>query len=128
MAAVVLITLLAGLAFAAAVHHAADADLVAHLEAGDVGAHSSDEATDLVTRHHGEDATAPFLAGLVHVRVADAGVLDVNGNVVRAHSTTLDRVRHQGAGRHHGGIALARHGGLKCGSKSASRRTIWLSL
>ena len=118
--AVVLITLLAGLAFAAAVHHAANADLVTHLEAGDVGAHSGDEATDLVARHHREDGAAPFLSGLVHVRVAYAGVLDVNGNIVRAHGTALDRVRHQGAGRHQGGVALARHGGLKFGSKSAT--------
>ena len=39
-------------------------------------------ASDLMSRHHGEGGLAPLLARLVNVGVADPGILDLNRDVL----------------------------------------------
>mmetsp|Transcript_37019 Transcript_37019/g.69031 ORF Transcript_37019/g.69031 Transcript_37019/m.69031 type:complete len:379 (+) Transcript_37019:57-1193(+) len=105
--AVVLIAILAALAAPAAVDHAAHAHLVAHLIFGDALAHGRHNTTNLVAWHHWEDATAPFLPCLMHVRVANAGELDVDGHIVGTRSSPFNGVWHKRASRDQGCIALA---------------------
>jgi hypothetical protein len=78
------------LALAARVHHAADADAVADLVLGDVRADLGDVADDLVADDLRVLDGAPLTADGVDVRVADAGVGDVDRDVVRADVTTGD--------------------------------------
>src|SRR5690606_6083574 len=84
------------LALAAAVHHAADADPVAGLHVGDGAADLRDDAGDLVAGHHRKDGLTPFLAHLVDVGVADARVLDLDGDVLRTELTPLDGAGDEG--------------------------------
>ena len=70
---VLLETVLAAAAGAAAVDEAPHAHAIADLVLGDAGAHGLDDAGNLMPRHHGVHArNRPFSAALVHVRVADA--------------------------------------------------------
>ncbi|KAG1264606.1 hypothetical protein G6F66_014195 [Rhizopus arrhizus] len=82
--AVLLQVVLAGVAVAARVDHAADAGVVADLETGDVAADFGHAADDLVARHHRVDRATPVVAGLVQVGVADAAVEDVDQHIVVA--------------------------------------------
>lgn len=87
------VLLLAGdalLALAAGVHHAADADTVADLVLRDVLADGGDVADDLVADDLRVLDLAPLAADGVDVRVADAGVGDVDLDVVRSDVTTGD--------------------------------------
>lgn len=86
--------LLAGpahLALAAGVDHAAHADLVTDLEAGDRVSDPGDDAGDLVAGRERELRRAPLLAAGVDVGVADPGVLDVEVDVVRSGLGDRDR-------------------------------------
>ncbi len=76
---------------AAGVHHAADADVVADLVFGDVGADSGYDAGDFVAGHQRVVGLAPLGFHGVDVGVADPGELDVDGDVVRAGVAALDR-------------------------------------
>src|SRR5690606_1919367 len=113
--AVLAVLLLAGRALrarAAGVDEAAHADGVAGLEPGHGRADGGHAADDLVPGHHREDAAAPFVACLVDVAVADAAPEDVDGHVVRARRTALDRERRQRAAGGSGGVGgRAGHGG-----------------
>mmetsp|Transcript_15100 Transcript_15100/g.38112 ORF Transcript_15100/g.38112 Transcript_15100/m.38112 type:complete len:225 (-) Transcript_15100:60-734(-) len=86
-----LLAVTAVLARLARVDHAANAHTLALLELGDFAAHLAHEAGDLVAGHHGEDALAPLAFDLGHIRVADAGVLDVDAHVLGAQLAALDR-------------------------------------
>jgi hypothetical protein len=86
----------AGVALAAGVDHAADTGEVAHLEARHLRADLLDAADDLVARDHREARVAPLVAGLVNVGVADATEQDVDEDVGRAGIPAIDRERRQG--------------------------------
>ena len=73
---------MAGGAFEAGVHEAADADQVADLVLRHLGADSADAPDNLVARHEGIFRAAPFVAGRVDVAVADAAMGDVDQHVI----------------------------------------------
>ena len=56
-----------------------------------LGADCGDDARDLVAGDHREDRSAPLVADLVDVAMADAAVRDVDLHVPRAQLATLDR-------------------------------------
>ena len=90
LGAELLLAVLAELALAARVDHAADADAVADLVLRDAVTDGRDDTGDLVAGDHGEDGAAPLLADLVDVAVADAGELDVDEDVVVTQVAVLD--------------------------------------
>ena len=57
---------------------------IADLEFFDLGADGSDMADDFVPGNHGEHAAAPFVARLVDIRMADAAIINGDGDIVRA--------------------------------------------
>ena len=69
---------------AATVDHAAYADQVADLVAGDGGAGAGDAADDLMAGHAGIDGVAPLVFDLVQVGVADAAEQDADFDLVGA--------------------------------------------
>ncbi len=90
--AVVLQALQAVLALQARADENADPYAVTWLERGDVASDFLDDAGDLVPRNHGEDRGEPLFACLMDIRVADAGVLDVDEHIVRTEIAPLDGV------------------------------------
>src|SRR4029077_1240110 len=78
-------------AVAAGGHHAAHADVIADLVLGHLRADGGDDAGYLVAGHDRVVGHAPLGLDGVDVGVADAGELDVDGDVVRAGVTALDR-------------------------------------
>ena len=76
--------MLAGRAFAAAIDHAANADEVAGLEFPHGATDCAHAADDFMTGDDGIDGAAPVVAGGVQVAVADAGVEDVDNDVIGA--------------------------------------------
>ena len=78
------------LVHSARVHHAADADPVADLVPGDVGADLGNDPDDLVAGYDGEGLRSPVAVDGVDVGVADAGVLDLDEDVVGSDVTPLD--------------------------------------
>src|SRR5665647_2061052 len=101
-----LLTGLAVAALAAGVDHATDADPVADRVLGDLFADLRDDAGDLVAGHQGVGDRTPFTAGGVDVGVADAGVLDLDEDVVRADVAPLDGRRGQRSCRGGGGVGV----------------------
>ena len=104
--AVLLQVMMAGLALAARIHHAAHADQIARPEAGDILADAAYAADDLVARHDRVGGAAPVVAGGVQVAVADAGVEDVDDDIVRPGITALEAEGDQGLVGCVGGIAV----------------------
>ena len=96
--AVHLFALEALLALTAGPGLAADADAVADLVLGDRGADLADVADDLVADDLGVGDLAPVAADGVDVGVADAGVGDVDEDVVRSQVTALDGGRDERLG------------------------------
>src|SRR5439155_5231411 len=121
LGAVLLETCLAVVALPAGADHAADADLVACLESGHAGADLGHHTRDLVAGHHREDRLAPALTGLVDVRVADTGVLDVDQDVVFADRPALDGGSLQ---RRLGGGCRVRGDSLDCAHGNHRARAI----
>ncbi len=103
--AVLLESVVAGLALTAGVHHAPDADDVAFFEPGDIRPDAGDAPDDLVPRDDGVDRPSPIVLDEVQVRVAHAAVHDVDGDIVRARVAPLE-----GPGCHAGGFGLCRVG------------------
>ena len=71
------ILFLAGLAlwtFATGIDEASDTDEVADFEFCDLIAHLDHASDNFVSRHHGIDRVAPFVAGLMDVGVADTTI------------------------------------------------------
>ena len=103
------VLLLAGLAvdaLAAGVDHAADADPVADGVLGHVGADLGDDAGDLVAGNQRVGLRAPVAADSVDVGVADAGVLDLDQDVVRADVAALDGGGDERLGRGRGCVCV----------------------
>ena len=98
--------MVAGFALAARIHHAAHTDQIARLEAGDILADAAHAADDLVARHDGVGGAAPVVAGGVQVTVADAGVEDVDDDIVRPGIASLEAEGDQGLVGCVGGIAV----------------------
>src|SRR5690606_36984206 len=90
--AVLLLALEAGGAGAAAVDHATDADPVADLEAADAVADGGHHPGDLVTRHDRIAGAARTVLRPGQVRVADAALLDLDGDIVRAGIAPVEAV------------------------------------
>lgn len=88
--AVLLQPFAAGGAMLAAARHAAHADGIAHLEAGDFGANRADMADDLVPGHAGIQRARPFGAHGMQVGMADAAIGDFDLHVARPRRATLD--------------------------------------
>eukprot|EP00128_Syssomonas_multiformis_P013997 Colp12_sorted_trinity150504_noHs@12137 len=105
---VLLFTLGAVVAVAAAVHKAANTSLVTHCKLGDTSTDLSDDASDFVTSNHGELAAVPLTLQLVKIRVADTTVLDLNTDIA-----CTDRAALEGPGLELGTGSL---GGVGLGS------------
>ena len=69
---------------------AAGGAAAAHLVWGDVGPDGGDQADGVVTGEHGEGVGTPVAVHGVDVGVADAGILDLDEDVVRADLATVD--------------------------------------
>jgi hypothetical protein len=80
--AVLLQIFLTGRAVLARVDHAAHADHSSDLKFGDIGTNLGDFSDDFVTGHEGVQATAPLVAGLMDIGVANATIQDFDDNVV----------------------------------------------
>src|SRR5207237_1444133 len=76
--AIILLAMDAGVALAAAVDHAADADEIADLVARRARPGAAHPADDLVSGHAGVDGVAPFVLHLMDVRMANAAEQDVD--------------------------------------------------
>src|ERR1700743_3543423 len=72
--AILLQPFFAALAGAAGVDKTADARQIAYLEARYLAADPADTADDLMTRHHREDRSAPFIPGLVNIGVTNSAI------------------------------------------------------
>ena len=93
---------------------------------GDVGADLGDDAGDLVAGHDREGLRAPVAADGVDVGVADAGVLDLDQDVVGADVAALDGGGGQRLAGGGGGVGVDAHGGVllvcgRCGGVSGGR-------
>jgi hypothetical protein len=64
------------------IDEAANASEVAHFELLHLVAHSRYPANDLVSRHHGVNGVAPFVADLMDIRVANATIDNLDLYVV----------------------------------------------
>src|SRR5262249_28914339 len=80
-----------GLAAAAGIDEAADADDMAGLPFLHMIADLDDPADDLVTGDHGKDRVVPFVLHLVDVRMANAAIENVDEHVVRTGLAALQR-------------------------------------
>ena len=88
--AVLFIALFALRTLTTGINETSDSDEVANLEFRDLVS-GLDYATDnLVARNHGVDRSAPFVAGLMDIRMADTTILDVDLNVSGLHFTPLE--------------------------------------
>ena len=95
--AVLLQAVQAAVAFAAGIHHAADADEVTRGEIPDGGTYPADPADDFVAGHQRVVLGAPFAAGCVHVRVAEAAEFDGDLDVVVLRRPAGDGQRNKAA-------------------------------
>ncbi len=66
----------------------------------------SDCADDFMAGHHGENRSAPFVACLVNIGVADPAVSYLDQDIVGAHITSLKRKGVQRSLCRHGGVAF----------------------
>ena len=90
------ILFLAGVAlwtFATGINEAADTGEVADFEFCDLIARLDHAADNFVSRHHGINRVAPFVAGLMDVGVADAAIEDLDLDVVGTHIPALEAER-----------------------------------
>ena len=110
--AVLLLALAAGRALRATIHHAADPDGIAYLEAGNAGADGADTADDLVAGNARELGDMPFVAGRMQVGMADAAIKDVDLNIVVARRTPFERVGGEGVFGGLGGVSTGRGHGV----------------
>ncbi len=79
-AAEVLIATFARLAGSAGVHECADSNPISRLEIRNVLTDRSDQADDLMAWNHWVGSLKPLVSRLVNIAVANARVLDVDGN------------------------------------------------
>ena len=90
---------------------------------GDLGADLGDDADDLVAGHDRERLGAPVAVDGVDVGVADAGVLDLDEDVVGSDVAALDGGGGQRLAGGGGGVGVDAHGrcSFVCGSVVTGR-------
>ena len=111
--AVLLETLAAGIALAAGVDEAADADQVTRVELRDLVSDANGAADDLVARQAGVDGVAPIVPDLVPIGMADAAEENLNRNVLCPGVPPREPHRSEEAARACGGVANGwNHGDL----------------
>src|SRR5436305_827110 len=91
--AILLKPALAGRTVLARVDHAADADLIARLETGDLRSDAGYAADDFMARHHRVNTVAPVIASLMQIGVADTAVQNVDHDIVRTRLAALKKKR-----------------------------------
>ncbi|EHM53212.1 hypothetical protein HMPREF9080_01895 [Cardiobacterium valvarum F0432] len=96
----------AGLAVAAGIDEAANADKVARFVFADARTDAAHTANDFMTRHHGVYRATPVVARGVQVAVADAGVEDVDNDVVSARRAVCKGEGGERAGGRLGGVGF----------------------
>src|SRR6185437_3209923 len=94
---------------AAAIHHAADTDDLARLEAGDVLADPGHLADDFMPGHGRKLHAIPFAARGMQVAVADAAIENLHGDVPGARLPPVEGKRGKRRGRGLGGIGFGLH-------------------
>ena len=104
--AVLLEIVFAGFAVTAAIDEAADADEVAGLELADLRADAAHAANDFMSRYYGVYRAAPVVTRGVQVAVADAGVEDVDNNVIGARRAVFEGEGSKRAGGGLGGVGF----------------------
>jgi hypothetical protein len=85
-----LLARLAVIALAAGIDETANARHIANFEARDRGAYLGNPADDFVTRDHRENRSAPFIADLVNIGMANATVLNFDENITRTDFASLE--------------------------------------
>ena len=80
---------------ATGIYKTANTHLVADFVFGDFVADGGDSADNFMARHHGIHRTSPFPTDLMDVGMADAAVLNIDGNIVRAGIAPLKGIRRQ---------------------------------
>lgn len=78
---------LAGGAFTAGIHHATDSGQIALFEFLYARTGFGHSADDFVSGHARIGRAAPFIARLMHIRVANAAIQDLNLNLLRVRIT-----------------------------------------
>jgi len=82
----------------AAVYKAAHTGEFAYLETGDMCAHFRDASYNFMAGYHGVDGSAPLIAYLVDIGVADAAVQDFDFDIVGSHRAAFNGERGEGTG------------------------------
>jgi hypothetical protein len=78
-----------GITSPAGIHKATHPDFISHFKLRNLGADGRDDTRDFVARHHRKNRSAPLIAGLVNIGVADAAEFDVDRNILIAWSAAL---------------------------------------
>ena len=86
--------------------------MIANLELGDLAADSDDHACDLMTGNHREDRLAPLFETLMDIGVADAGELDIDGDIEGTDLAAVDGVRDERRAGSRNGVCASFHGVL----------------
>ena len=92
------------------VDHHADAGQVSGFQLCDLGTDGEDAPDDLMAGNHGVDRPAPLVTDLVNIRVADAGIKDLDGDVVGAGFPTLKLKSFKRGANGLGGVSDRLHG------------------
>ncbi|MNP11169.1 hypothetical protein D3C76_1033430 [compost metagenome] len=85
-----LLVLFAGRALLAAVDQATHGDQVASTVAADGRSHGRDATDDFMARYARETSTFPVVVHVVHVRMADAAIVNVDGDIIVAQGTAFE--------------------------------------
>jgi len=96
------------MAGSAGVHKAADTGRLSHMELLDRVPYRRDRANNFVAGHHGKNRIAPFVTGLMNIRMTDAAIGDRDEHVMRSHISSLKYEGLQGSLGEHRGISLGR--------------------
>lgn len=83
------------LALFTAIDHTADAHQIANGVTGDAAAYGGHPADDFMTRHAGIERPCPLGARLVHIRVADAAIINGDLHIIRPRLAAGDGHRPQ---------------------------------
>src|ERR1700679_3110659 len=82
-------------ALMARIDEGADAHSVTDLILRHFAADRANHAGDLVTGNHWKDGTAPLIAGLMNIGMANAAILDVDSDVALPRHTAFEFIRSQ---------------------------------
>jgi hypothetical protein len=101
--AILLIPILAVGTLAARINETTNPGDVPGLKPGHFSPHLCDMADDLMTRYHRISGTAPFVSGLMDIRVANPAEIDGDQDVPGPHLPAVDGMGLQGGGGGEGG-------------------------